>query len=146
MKVLNFLKRIPHWYLLVGPYISLYFGMALNQLAIVANGNNMPVRFPQSAWETVCSDPTYLYMQGDVVHTCMTTATHLKFLCDWITIGNPVPEYIMSPGDLFIFLYEMAVPVALYLWIAFMVKEGMTRVVQTPVQDNRSGAPKDGAA
>jgi hypothetical protein len=125
--MMKLLKRIPYWYLLVLPYVSLYFGAALNQLVMLVNGNTMPVYFPKSIYSDVCSDPSFLVQQGDVVHTCMTHMTHLKFQCDWISLGNPVPMLIMSPGDIFIFLYEMAVPLCFYLWIVLIINKHLTR-------------------
>jgi hypothetical protein len=124
---MKLLKRIPYWYLLVLPYVSLYLGVAMNQLVMLVNGNQMPVYFPASIYDYECGDPTFLLQGGDVVHTCMTHATHLKFLCDWIMLGNPVPVYIMSPGDIFIFLYEMAVPLAFYFWVILNINRQLTK-------------------
>lgn len=121
------IKRVPYWYLLVVPYVSLYFGIACNQLALVVNGNQMPVYFPASMQNDVCSDPTYLAQNGDLIHSCMTHSTHLKFLCDWIVLGNPTPTYIMSPGDIFIFLYELAVPLCFYIWMILVINK-LTKV------------------
>ena len=144
MKVWKLIKKLPYLPVLIGPYVSLYLGMALNQIVMLANGNQMPVYFPKSLWGDVCSDPGYLATQGDLVHTCMNTSTHLKFLADWISLGNPVPVLIMSPGDIFIFLYEAVIPFAFYVWLAlFVVKYfgGQHEVVQPAVPYSGNLAP-----
>lgn len=122
-KAYSEIKRVPYWYLLVLPFVSEYFGAALNQLALVVNNNQMPVDFPRSMWGDVCADPTNLAAFDDLIHSCMTPSTHLKFLCDWIVIGNPKPDFIMSPGDIFMLLAEAAVPFTIYLWMVLMVKD-----------------------
>lgn len=132
--------RIPYWYWIAIPYGMLYFGIGLNQLALVANHNQMPVDLPASLWG-VCVDPINAFGEAmDTIHSCMTKDAHLKFLCDWIVIGNPNPDYIMSPGDLFIFAYEWLVSFVWYVWAALVVKDymGGKGVVQATVQDSRS--------
>lgn len=114
-------KYLPkYWYLLALPIVAMYFGSAMNELALVVNGNQMPVFLPASMWE-ICSDPIRAFGQaGDTIHSCMTHATHLKFLCDWIVLGNPNPDMIMSPGDVFIFLgYYLQMP-AMFAWFALV--------------------------
>jgi hypothetical protein len=121
-RLYSFVERVPYWYLLAIPYASLYFGIALNQLVMVVNHNQMPVDWPQSLWDAECSDPTTMAQQGDLIHSCMTHATHLKFLCDWIVLGNPGIDGIMSTGDLFIFLYDLLVPLTFYIWVVLVIK------------------------
>lgn len=139
----NKLKKVPYWYLLAVPSLTFYLGVGLNQLALVANHNQMPVDLPASLWD-VCADPVHAFAQADdTVHSCMTPKTHLKFLCDWIVIGNPNPDYIMSPGDCFIFLYEAFVPFVYYLWIALMIRDfygGNGEVVQAQISNSGSRA------
>lgn len=147
MKLLKALKRIPYWYLLILPYAAVYFGMGLNQLALAVNHEQMPVAFPASEYHQVCDDPTTLMQNGDTVHSCMNEHTRLRFLCDWIVIGNPQADYIMSPGDIFIFLYEASMPLFLYLWIALIIRDllgGKRELVEETISDSRSGASTSG--
>lgn len=134
--------RIPYWPLIAVPYALLYFGVGLNQLVIVANHNQMPVDLPASMWQ-VCADPISPFIDdNDTIHSCMTKSTHLKILCDWIILGNPTPELIMSPGDVFIFLYEWLVGFIWYVWFSLVVRDyfGGTHVVQAEVQNSGSGS------
>lgn len=138
-QLVSLIKKIPYWYVLVIPYAALYLGIGMNQLALVTNHNQMPVDWPQSMWAQCEADPVAPQAeQGDLVHSCMTEKTHLKFLCDWIMIGNPTPDYIMSPGDIFIFTYEMIAPYMYFLWFVLMVKEffGGKSVVQAKISNS----------
>jgi hypothetical protein len=73
--------KIPYWWVLLIPYALVALGMAMNETALYANGGHMPVLFPGGA---CVADP------DDIVHSCMTHATHLKILCDWIVSSHAV--------------------------------------------------------
>ena len=55
----------------------------------------------------------------DGTHTCMVAATHVKFLADWIFVGDG----IASIGDMFIFAGEALLIPFLYIWAAFIIKD-----------------------
>jgi Family of unknown function (DUF5317) len=104
--------KIPYWPVLFGPWISYALGFLFNVIAVVSNGGQMPVR-----WTGVCLADTI--PMDDVVHVCMTHASHLKFLSDWILING---VGIASPGDFFIWAWGFSWMPALAIWIAFMIK------------------------
>lgn len=59
-------------------------------------------------------------MSGDSIHTCMTHATHLKVLCDWIIIPG---MGIASIGDAFVTVCEYTMWPAPFLWAFLMIKD-----------------------
>lgn len=81
--------------------------MALNKIVMAFNGNQMPVLIPGG----VCPENI-----GDL-HSCMTSATHLKFLADWINVHYG----IMSIGDLFIGLGDITFLPGLIIWAVLMI-------------------------
>ena len=87
--------KIPYWTLAAIPALSFGIGFTMNAIAVAVNGGQMPVQFPGGCdvMETV------LAARGvtDIIHSCMTSDTHLKFLCDWILIRG---VGVASPGDL----------------------------------------------
>jgi len=54
----------------------------------------------------------------------MTHATHLKFFCDWINLGNGWA----SPGDLLIWFGEATTNTGLAIWAALMIKDSNSGV------------------
>jgi hypothetical protein len=103
--------RVPYWQLLLGPSALLVIGMSLNALVMAVNGGQMPVQWPGGC------DPKM--MGDDITHACMTHATHLKFLADWIVLQAGVA----SPGDLFIWTWEATFMPALYAWLALIIRD-----------------------
>lgn len=103
--------KIPYKSLLFAPYVLVLLGIACNVAVQVANGQQMPVLPPSGD----CS----LINPHDVVHACMTQATHLKFLADGI-MSNSGTE---SLGD---FLQEFAdtiqIPAAL-AWLTLTIRD-----------------------
>ena len=79
--------KIPYKAVLLSPYLLVVLGSIMNQLAVRANGGHMPVLFPGNDCSLLGAD--------DPAHSCMTAATHLKFLCDWI-LGS---RSVSSVGD-----------------------------------------------
>lgn len=118
MKLTRFLKtrlNIPYAWLLLAPYACYAIGALLNILVLIVNHNVMPVLAPGGG----CPDNV-----PDTIHACMTHASHLKFLADWIVWGDGVRSLdIMSPGDVFILAYEYTCNMFLYIWIALVVKD-----------------------
>ena len=100
--------KIPFVSFLVGPQLTLYIGAAFNQLAMAANGGAMPVLMPG------CSTSS-----DDWRHQCMTAATHLKFLSDWINLHS----VIASVGDLLIWAGDKLTVPCLIIWATLVIRE-----------------------
>jgi hypothetical protein len=98
--------KIPFAPLLVGPTISQLVGAGLNQLVMGLNGAMMPVLYPDGWTPRV-----------DGVHRIMTSATHLRFLGDWMNFHS----MIASPGDLLIFLSDTTMVPALIAWVSLVI-------------------------
>lgn len=105
--------KIPYWPILFGPALAFGIGFGLNALVMAVNGNQMPVLVPGG-----CYDQMFLLLD-DHIHTCMTSATHLKFLADWIVIRKL--DLVASPGDLFIWLCEKTFLYAQVVWAMLMI-------------------------
>jgi len=108
----NPFSKIPYWQFLLGPTLGMYLGIAINCIVLAANHGQMPVQWPGGCggWDV---------SEYDFIHVCMTHASHLKFLCDWISLGG----YIASPGDMLIFLGSYFQTPAMFAWIILMVKK-----------------------
>lgn len=102
--------KIPYWQFLLGPALLFAFGFLLNAVAIAANGGQMPVLFPGG-----CS-----HMPDDVIHSCMTHATHLKVLCDWILLRD---IGIASIGDFLEWGAGFAFIPSLVAWMVLVIKK-----------------------
>lgn len=103
--------RIPYWYLLLIPYIAFALGFAMNTMATAFNGSQMPV--------LGCSS-TFVIDADDIHHVCMTAATHLKILTDWIFIPGLGTA---SPGDLLeMVMYDLGLP-AMFGWVALVIRD-----------------------
>lgn len=107
------LPKIPYWPLLAGPALSFGVGFSLNAIVKAANLGKMPVLMPGG----VCNA---LDFAGDDIHSCMTSATHLKFLADWVGIGTIA---VASPGDFLIWLASSTLYAALFGWAVLMIKD-----------------------
>jgi len=103
------LKKIIYWSLLLGPTSFYGLGALMNFLALAANGGQMPVLFPGGCAEG---------LGGDVIHTCMTSSSHFKFISDWIVVNH---LGVFSPGDLLLMLWDTAFWPALFAWIILTV-------------------------
>ena len=75
------------------------------------NHGRMPVLMP--------SDLVESFGGFDDRHVLMTSATHLKFFCDWINLGSG----IASPGDILIWLGEATTNIGLAVWATLMIKD-----------------------
>jgi len=95
------------WPLIVVPVVIDYFGAFLNQLVIATNRGTFPVLAPNCTIKTS-------FME---VHTCMTPDSHLKFLADWISLGN----IVASPGDLLLWLADAIQGPCFYVWLAVIL-------------------------
>ena len=101
--------KIPYWYLLLGPTLLFAIGFALNAIVMALNGGPMPVHY------TACAkmlDPE------DMLHSCMTSATHLKILADWIVIKS---LGIASPGDMLEWASDILTKPGLIAWVTLII-------------------------
>ena len=83
----------------------------MNALVMAVNGGQMPVLWPGKCTAEVMDEAP------PVLHSCMTHATHLKFLADWIVRHNGV----WSPGDFFLVQYDYSFIPALMVWATIMI-------------------------
>jgi hypothetical protein len=102
--------KIPYWYLLLGPTFLFYLGGLFNLGVMALNHGQMPVLIPTD----IASQFDF-----DARHVLMTSATHLKFFCDWLSLGDGVA----SPGDLLLWLSQSISAPCLAVWVALMIKE-----------------------
>jgi len=85
-------------------------GFILNAVVMAANHSQMPVQMPGGM----------VLDSEDIVHCTMTSATHLKFLADWIVING---QGIASPGDFFIWAGEYLQIPLFWAWLALIVSD-----------------------
>lgn len=102
-------SRIPHKLFLLGPFAIITIGFLLNAFVMAKNGGTMPVLWPGG-----CDA-----MPVDEIHSCMTHATHWKFLADWIN----VPNGVASPGDFFIWAYQYSIIPSLVAWVLLVWRD-----------------------
>jgi|HubBroStandDraft_4_1064222.scaffolds.fasta_scaffold03228_4 hypothetical protein len=89
-------------------------GWASNVLVEYANDGLMPVR------TEICQDYAGIPVRFDAIHACEIPSTHLRWLDDWIDMGNTVA----SPGD---FAIETARFCALFASLS-LIGFGITRL------------------
>lgn len=90
--------------LLILPQFIFWLGAGMNQVALVVNHGTMPVFLASCG-------------KMDAEHSCMTPATNLVFLCDWINLKFAV----MSPGDVLLELGAILIGPAFWLFVAFVI-------------------------
>lgn len=105
------MRKIPYFWLLAAPYLAFAVGFILNGIVVFANHHQMPV-YP------VGGDCSFLDAD-DLVHSCMTTHTHLKFLADWIVSG----EGVSSIGDAFMDAFRATQIYVFLVWIVLIVRD-----------------------
>jgi hypothetical protein len=105
--------KIKYWPLLLGPTLLYFFGAFLNVIAISANHGQMPVLTPDCRMLTSMAEE-----RTDFIHTCMTSSTHLKFLCDWIVLNG---VGVFSIGDGFLLLGDSLYSYGLIVWAALVI-------------------------
>ena len=107
------LPKVPYAWLLLGPWILFGVGFAMNAFVMAMNGGQMPVLWPGG-----CSGmPTN---GDDIVHSCMTHATHFKWLADWIVINH---VGVASPGDFLEWAWGFIQGPTFIAWIALIIKD-----------------------
>jgi hypothetical protein len=110
------LSSLPYAAVLAVPTILLVSGYTLNAIVMGVNGGQMPVQWPGG-----CSP-----IVDDGIHICMTYATHLKVLADWITMhDNYRGIAVASPGDFLMFGYYYTRWPALIAWLALVTNDGV---------------------
>jgi hypothetical protein len=102
--------KFPYWYLLVTPISLYYIGAFLNLFVMAINHGQMPVQIAYALQAAT---------EFDDRHTFMTAATHLKFLCDWINLGDG----IASPGDVLLWLGQATTNLGAAVWAALMIRD-----------------------
>ena len=102
------MRRIPHWPFLVVPALSFALGFLLNKITMAFNGGQMPVLMPGG-----CANGL-----DDMLHSCMTHASHLRWLADWAFVNG---LGVASPGDLLIWIGQGTWDYAFVVWVAFIV-------------------------
>jgi hypothetical protein len=103
--------KIPYKSVLLSPYILILLGSIANQIAVRANGGHMPVLFPGGDCSLLDSD--------DLAHSCMTHATHVKILCDWILSSSAVS----SLGDFALEVGNQIQTPSLIAWVALVLRD-----------------------
>lgn len=102
--------KIPYWFFLLGPTFLYYLGGLFNLGVMALNHGQMPVLMPAD----IAAQSGF-----DARHVLMTSASHLKFFCDWLDLGDG----IASPGDLLLWLSQAISTPCLAVWAALMIKE-----------------------
>jgi hypothetical protein len=113
--MLRMLRVTMLWVLLL-PYLLLYTGASFNQVAIISNGDCMPVLINPvklREWRA----PGMPEGMIDNRHCVMNSATHFKLLSDIIDLKG----LIASVGDLLIWLSMLLMPFTPYVWGALIV-------------------------
>jgi hypothetical protein len=115
--MLKFIRKAK-LYIFAIPLLLWTFGAGLNQIAINANHDSMPVVFNAGNFKDFI-DVEHGYpviAQGEVFtdsrHSIMTPQSHYKILCDWIDFGDV--KY--SIGDAFLEAGEDLGKVIPYVW------------------------------
>jgi hypothetical protein len=104
--------NIKHPWLIWVPLASYLFGAALNAIVMTANQGLMPVQIPGGVFIDFAR-------MDDFRHVTMTSASHLKFLADWISTGNAKA----SIGDLFIWACDLVFPFCTGAWAALQFEK-----------------------
>lgn len=111
------------WPLLALPPALTFVGALMNQLAMAFNSGLMPVFYSECVQGTV--GPII-----DADHSCMTAATHLKVLCDWLNFHTA----ILSLGDLLLYLSDYIQAPLFWMWFSYALY-CMVKVKSAPTRD-----------
>lgn len=134
------MRKIYGWVIAI-PLLLILFGAASNQLVLVVNWGKFPVMLnsaqsaklqkskadykkPFRASNTSVSVSTVRRADDpdgmiDDVHCVMSHSNNLKFLADWINLGDG----IYSPGDLLLMLGSTLQVFAPVLWVVLVVRK-----------------------
>ena len=87
------------------PYLVGFLGALMNQLVLATNGGKFPVMGMDDSFP------------ADRVHVLMTSASHLRWLADWIVLAQGT--VIASPGDLLLMAAIWMIEASPVLWLLF---------------------------
>ena len=97
--------------LVILPILLWGLGYTMNVIVMAANHGMMPVA---------------LYNCGSIdfgkVHSCMTDATHLKWMADWINVGQGEQVVLASLGDALEYLVESTWIYSVILWMVLAIE------------------------
>ena len=117
--------HLPFLLLVLLPVLLWGLGYSMNVIVMAANHGTMPV---------------YLWNCGGIdfgkVHSCMTSATHLKWMADWINVGTGESITLASLGDGLEFLVESTWVYCVIIWM-FLVIEKHHRLLQVDSPSQR---------
>ena len=110
---------VPFKLFLFGPAILFAIGFLSNAIVMAANGGTMPVLTAGGCTEdAIAGYAEEVDREGMQVHSCMTKATRLKFLADWIVIRH---LGVASPGDFFEWAFNLTFKPGLLIWCLLMI-------------------------
>ena len=104
------------WPLVVVPTLLYYLGSAMNIIVIAANKGLMPVDTAECFAANVPIGAALDADQGGN-HVCMSAASHLKWLADWIWVGNGTA----SLGDLGIYTGLALQEPLFWVWMTLLL-------------------------
>lgn len=94
-------------------------GFASNAIVMAANGGMMPVLTAGGCTpEAIALYAEEEETEGMQTHSCMTKASRLKFMADWIVIRH---LGIASPGDFFEWAFNLTFKPGLLIWCLLMI-------------------------
>lgn len=111
--------KIPYWYFLLGPALLIALGFSMNAVVMAVNNGQMPVLVPggctpliQDALDSEQAN------EGLAVHACMTNASRLRILADWIVIRH---LGVASLGDFCQWAGELTMTFGFVIWAFAMI-------------------------
>lgn len=104
--------RIPYAALLYIPIIMKFLGAMSNFIVLAFNNGQMPVLMAGGCLNFDGGD--------DIVHTCMSHVSHLKFFSDWMHLRG---EGYCSPGDFLVWGGRYIQTPFLSAWIALFIRD-----------------------
>lgn len=116
--MLTLLRRARAWILAV-PLTLSFIGAASNQAVIYANHDRFPVMLNSAKVTHYEPDADGMI---DKVHSVMQPTDHLKFLADWIDLGDGM----YSPGDLLLMLGDWLWTYAPLVWAICLLQFAFT--------------------
>src|ERR1700676_3148655 len=102
--------RIPYWQFLTVPALMFAAGFILNAFVMSQNSGSMPVLVPGG-----CDASIFV---KDLIHGCMSSESHWRFLADWIVIRD---VGVASPGDFLEWAFDYTVWPSAAIWFTLMV-------------------------
>ena len=104
--------NIKYPWLVWAPLALFCLGFTLNAVVMAANQGLMPVQVPGGGFIDFIK-------AEDFRHVTMTSASHLKFLADWVRTGNMTA----SPGDFLMWACDLTFPFCTGAWAALQFEK-----------------------